>query len=55
MNKELLGKLEILGGALPPNTLDELTDDLGGPEKVAEVNTRRCFDVIIVGALMILA
>jgi len=39
MKKELLDKLEILTRALPPNTLDELIDDLGGPENVAEVNS----------------
>ena len=38
MKKELLEKLEILSQALPPNTLDELIDDLGGPDCVAEVS-----------------
>ena len=37
MKKELLDKLEILSQDLPPNTLDELIDDLGGPDYVAEV------------------
>lgn len=37
MKKELLDKLEKLAEDLPPNTLDELIDELGGPENVAEV------------------
>lgn len=37
MKIELLEKLEILSRVLPPNTLDELIDDLGGPDNVAEV------------------
>ena len=37
MKKELLDKLDILSSALPPNTLDELINDLGGPDNVAEV------------------
>lgn len=37
MKKELLDKLEKLSEDLPPNTLDELIDELGGPENVAEV------------------
>ncbi|XP_015780680.1 PREDICTED: protein strawberry notch homolog 1-like [Acropora digitifera] len=36
MKKELLAKVEILGNALPPNTLDKLIHDLGGPDNVAE-------------------
>lgn len=38
MKKELLDKLEKLAEDLPPNTLDELIDELGGPENVAEVS-----------------
>jgi len=38
MKKELLDKLDILTRVLPPNTLDELIDDLGGPGNVAEVS-----------------
>lgn len=37
MKRELLEKLEHLAENLPPNTLDELIDELGGPENVAEV------------------
>lgn len=37
MKKELLEKLEELAEDLPPNTLDELIDELGGPDNVAEV------------------
>ncbi|ELK14282.1 Protein strawberry notch like protein 1 [Pteropus alecto] len=36
MKKDLLDKLEKLAEDLPPNTLDELIDELGGPENVAE-------------------
>ena len=39
MKKELLAKVEILGNALPPNTLDKLIYDLGGPDNVAEVRS----------------
>lgn len=34
---ELLAAAERLGTRLPPNTLDELINELGGPEHVAEV------------------
>lgn len=40
MKKELLEKLGILSRVLPPNTLDELIDDLGGPDNVAEVREK---------------
>lgn len=38
MKRELLEQLEKLSEDLPPNTLDELIDELGGPENVAEVS-----------------
>jgi hypothetical protein len=37
MKQELLDALEKLGDRLPPNTLDQLVDQLGGPDCVAEV------------------
>jgi hypothetical protein len=37
MKQELLAALEKLGDRLPPNTLDQLVDELGGPDCVAEV------------------
>lgn len=42
MKRELLDAIEDLGDQLPPNTLDELIDKLGGPECVAEVRTLYC-------------
>ena len=43
MNKELLAEVEILGSTLPPNTLDKLIHDLGGPDRVAEVRSLSSF------------
>lgn len=37
MKKGLLNKIAELGKELPLNTLDELIDKFGGPEKVSEV------------------
>ena len=39
MKEELLKKVELLSSHLPANTLDQLIDELGGPECVAEVST----------------
>lgn len=41
MKESLLIKLEKLGDRLPPNTLDQLIDDLGGTENVAEMTGRK--------------
>lgn len=41
MKDELLTKIEGLGERLPPNTLDQLIDELGGPENVAEMTGRK--------------
>lgn len=38
MKHDLLHKISILGKELPLNTLDELIDKFGGPDKVSEVD-----------------
>lgn len=41
MKRILLRKIEDLGKQLPPNALDELIDELGGPDNVAEMTGRK--------------
>jgi hypothetical protein len=46
MKEELLQRIEELGDKLPPNTLDQLIDELGGPENVAEVGVTCAFSFL---------
>lgn len=41
MKEELLSRINKLGQRLPPNTLDQLIDELGGTEMVAEMTGRK--------------
>uniref|UniRef100_A0A665TGD1 Protein strawberry notch homolog 2 n=1 Tax=Echeneis naucrates TaxID=173247 RepID=A0A665TGD1_ECHNA len=41
MKQDLLNKISVLGKELPLNTLDELIDKFGGPDKVSEMTGRK--------------
>jgi hypothetical protein len=41
MKEEMLKRLEALSQNLPANTLDQLIDELGGPENVSEMTGRK--------------
>ncbi|KAK3855126.1 hypothetical protein Pcinc_038450 [Petrolisthes cinctipes] len=41
LKADLLKSIDNLGRKLPPNTLDQLIDELGGPENVAEMTGRK--------------
>merc|ERR1712008_622265 len=41
MKQDLLRKIDGVGRRLPANTLDQLIDELGGPENVADMTVRK--------------
>ena len=45
MKRELLERIDLIGDRLPPNMLDQLIDDLGGPDNVAEVRSKPCVSI----------
>jgi hypothetical protein len=51
MKEELLQRIEELGEKLPPNTLDQLIDELGAPENVAEASVTSDYLILIVGII----